>query len=263
MFDKFYNRLRVEADLLAETGLHVGAGEDSFSPTVANGSVLRDVTGNPYIPGSSLKGVLRAFLASIYNAEYEKTEDGLLAGLSKADARKSKCLELKKENGVGLQNSEEELLAHYIETESSIIHRLFGSQLAAGKVKLSDAYPKQAVETDFRKGNAIDRDTHTTAQGMLFDTEFIPAGTVFSFRLDAENLTSDESETLIQLLDYFAEGGILVGGRSRAGLGRVKLKNATYTVWTREEGMFPVKQEPASQAELLSILRSPEVSAYV
>jgi len=224
LLNKFSNRLRIDAVLVAHTGIHVGAGEDSLDPTAATGAIVKygmgvDKEPEPYIPGSSLKGVLRAFLASV-DKDYEH-KDGLLDDYKKAEQRREKNL-----------NSEE--LAKKIVADSSVTHRLFGSSLMAGKVKLSDATVIETVKTEFRKGNAIDRDTHTAVRGALFDTEYIPKGTKFAFRLDAENLTACEWEKLRELIDYFGNGGIRVGGRSRAGLGEVSLEEITYTFWERE-----------------------------
>ena len=236
MFDKFYNHLRIDAVLITETGLHIGAGEDSYEPTAPNGSVLRDATGLPYIPGSSLKGVLRAFLASVLDEPVVSAVTEELGDKGKRDRWK--------EN----KQSADVLLAWHIERESTISERLFGSQLMAGKVKLADARPKTDVKTDFRKGNAIDRDTHTTTPNALFDTESIPAGTEFTFRVDAENLTKQEAEILLQLLDVLAKGSISVGGRSRAGLGKVKLDQRKYTMHLRVNGTFP-KTESTDKAD--------------
>jgi CRISPR-associated RAMP protein (TIGR02581 family) len=228
MFDRFINHLRIDATLIVETGLHIGAGEDSFKPTEPNGSVLKDVNEQPYIPGSTLKGDLRSYFASVQG---EPVESDIVKELGKKTDRDAWKEKNKSDN-------KELALAQHIEKASTMTERLFGSPLMAGKVKLSDALPKtgEKVQTDYRKGVAIDRDTHTVAGKALFDTEFVPSGTAFTFRLDAENLTGDEAEALLQLLDVFASGDISVGGRSRAGLGRVRLVNQTYTLKKRGSG---------------------------
>jgi CRISPR/Cas system CSM-associated protein Csm3 (group 7 of RAMP superfamily) len=72
----------------------------------------------------------------------------------------------------------------------------------------------------------------------LFDTETIPPGTEFSLRVIAENLKEDEAKCLGQLMGYFAEGGIAVGGRSRAGLGRVTAKGMKFSISYMQKGQF-------------------------
>jgi CRISPR/Cas system CSM-associated protein Csm3 (group 7 of RAMP superfamily) len=94
------------------------------------------------------------------------------------------------ENDVIRKISDDEYLAQVIYQDATWSEKLFGSTLMEGKVKISDAVLKgDNVKTEIRKSNAIDRDTHTAVGNALFDTEVIPAGTEFVFRLSAENLT--------------------------------------------------------------------------
>jgi len=238
MYEKFYNRLTMEATLVAKTGLHIGAGEETFDPTAANGAILRDQKNTPYLPGSSLKGVLRAFFASVDSDDPNDLDSFDLTTKIGRD-------KLKKEKGWTDDSDGDKKFARFIVENSSDTDILFGSPLIAGKVKLSDAYPTESMKiTDSRKGNAINRDTHTTKQGSLFDTEFVQAGTKFRFRLDAENLTKKQAERLILLLDYFADGGIRVGGRSSAGLGEVGFEN---------EIKFTLRRKPENEGFLEKI----------
>ena len=252
MFDRFQNRIRIDATLAVESGLHIGAGEDSFQPTAINGAVLKNASGQPYIPGSSLKGVLRAYLAAVMD---EPGKSSVTDSLGTKDDR-----EKWKDNAKG--DDKDMMLAQHIEEQSTLTERLFGSQLMAGKVKISDAQPAAAIRTEIRKGNAIDRDTHTVADKALFDTEFVPSGTIFSFRVDAENLTKDEAMVFLDLLDAFADSSITVGGRSRAGLGQVRLDNCSYTVWKRIKGEFP-KPQKAERDTVVPILFGSQSNAEV
>jgi CRISPR/Cas system CSM-associated protein Csm3 (group 7 of RAMP superfamily) len=58
-FAALKNRLTVGGVLVAQTGLRIGAGRDS-EVTSNDLPVLRDALGRPFLPGASLKGVLRA-----------------------------------------------------------------------------------------------------------------------------------------------------------------------------------------------------------
>ncbi|MDR1157415.1 MAG: CRISPR-associated RAMP protein [Oscillospiraceae bacterium] len=254
MFDQFYNRLSLTTELVAVTALHVGAGQDAFQPTAVQGAVMKDVRGQPYLPGSSLKGVLRSFLESIGlnqhggkpcymgNAcsEPYRTRAERLDWLEKWQTE-----ELKKGKKIS-QEEAQEVLAKEIVRNACMACRLFGSSVLAGKVKISDAIPatEELITTDIRTGNAIDRDTHTVEGGMLFDTETIPAGTVFTVKWLADNLIKEETEVFAQLLQVFADGDLTIGGRSRSGLGRACLRPVSATVWTRpKDGGFPIRNE--------------------
>jgi len=211
MFNRFRSRAVLSATLKAETPLYIGAGQESFSPMAVQGSILKNNMELPYIPGSSIKGVLRSFLESVQPAQNCVCCNGELKGKKDREAH----------------GSAEQLAAYIADADHSCLAcRLFGSGVMAGKVKCADAAlkdPGAFLRTELRSGNAIDRDTHTTASGALFDTEAIPAGTEFSLRMTAENLLEDEARAFSDLLAYFARGGITVGGRSRSGLGQVSV----------------------------------------
>jgi len=64
LMDKFQNRYVVRGIIVAETPIHIGAGNESMNPVEPDNSVIKDKDGKPYIPGSSLKGALRSWLES-------------------------------------------------------------------------------------------------------------------------------------------------------------------------------------------------------
>lgn len=205
------------------------------------GSLLKNALGYPYIPGSSLKGVLRSFLESV--------QSGMDDVVQPKDCVCCKN-ELKGKKEREARGSAEEL-ALYIAQNSCPACKLFGNGVMAGKLKFADAALLDVgawMGTEIRTSNAIDRDTHTanTGTGALFDTEAIPAGTEFALRVTAENLTEEEARIFGELMQYFAEGGITVGGRSRAGLGMVKVEGISLTLYYLNGKDFaPVSKEIA------------------
>ena len=61
-------KLRLVSTLTAETGLHIGGGGETLDIGGLDKSVIRDpVTQQPYLPGSSIKGKLRATLERLLN----------------------------------------------------------------------------------------------------------------------------------------------------------------------------------------------------
>src|SRR5689334_24194937 len=59
---KLIGKLVFEGDLTCQTGLHIGAGKGSLEIGGADNPVVKDAFGLPYVPGSSLRGKLRAML---------------------------------------------------------------------------------------------------------------------------------------------------------------------------------------------------------
>jgi len=67
-----FAKIQITGKLIVKSGLHIG-GNTAFSAIGAVDSpVIRDViTNDPMIPGSSLKGKMRALLAKVYNEKLE------------------------------------------------------------------------------------------------------------------------------------------------------------------------------------------------
>jgi CRISPR-associated protein Csm3 len=62
-------RVRIEGKLLLLSGLHIGAGKDSVEIGGIDNPVIRHpFTGEPYIPGSSIKGRLRFLMEWAFDA---------------------------------------------------------------------------------------------------------------------------------------------------------------------------------------------------
>ena len=50
----------IQGKIVCKTGLHIGGSSDAIDIGGSDNVIIRDpITGNPYIPGSSLKGKLR------------------------------------------------------------------------------------------------------------------------------------------------------------------------------------------------------------
>jgi len=256
MYHQFKNRVKLTATLKAETALYIGAGQESFSPMAVQGSLLKDQHGYPCIPGSSLKGVLRSFLESVQEEE-KYCERGQRCA-QKYETKEKR----KKEKG----NLSDAAFAKNIYADACAVCRLFGNGVMAGKLKFADARLANIAAwlgTELRTGNAIDRDTHTTVAGVLYDTEVIPAGTEFKLRITAENLSEEEARIFSQLMRHFANGGITVGGRSRAGLGTVEADQIAVEVFYMKPKQFAPEKEVAPSLEELAEFLAERKAAYV
>ena len=61
LYTKFENKIIIKGTLEAVDPLHIGSSEkSSLNPIEVDNSVLKDSLGNPVIPGSSIKGVVRS-----------------------------------------------------------------------------------------------------------------------------------------------------------------------------------------------------------
>jgi CRISPR-associated protein Csm3 len=79
------NKIKIEFELSCETGLMIGSGKDSIRIGDVDNPVIRQgLSGEPYIPGSSLKGKLRSLMQIKYGEKnqdyYEGSKISLLFG---------------------------------------------------------------------------------------------------------------------------------------------------------------------------------------
>ncbi|RQW79962.1 MAG: CRISPR-associated RAMP protein [Methanothrix sp.] len=229
-FNLFKNRLRLTGTLELETALRVGSGStDNLSS--ADISVVKDNLYRPYIPGSSFKGVLRAHIERVIRLVEPNCGRGLGACNPLRDDER--CLSntqienLKKEFEKDPQRLDAELF-----DRSCRICRVFGAPWLASKVLIKDlllAHPDLWMERRYqvRNGVGIDRDNETASQGLLYDYEVVPSGTLFNWEIIIENADQSADRTedgLVMLgLNEFANGRVQLGGGRSHGLGWVKL----------------------------------------
>lgn len=224
-WDTFENRWEITADLVAETGLRVGAGGELAEPTATDLPVLRDAQHRPYIPGSSLRGVLRSHLERLVRG-LEPGPGRLGRGACKpvhADTEwcvTSKMVEEWREQ-VRQGRQTDDWLADQIWDHSCRVCQTFGNTWLASRVRLADLYTPDQLEAEIRDGVAIDRDKETVQH--KYDFEAVAEGARFRLKIVAENL-EDEAVGLLWLgLRELERGHIQVGGFKGRGLGWVNL----------------------------------------
>lgn len=219
VFERLEKRLIFSGTLEAVTPLHIGSGKPEVEIGEVDMPILRDPNRQPYIPGSSLKGRVRAEAERIAREE-----------------KMAVCNPPNVENMCGsLKGSVEDFC---------IACRIFGTAgeiSVASKVKFRDAYPIQKVEELLeRTGIAIDRAKGTVAKGAIYTIEAVPAGTIFNFEIVAENLTDEELKLLLAALKSVEDSAL--GGSSTGGFGKVKMdfkriseRSAKYYLGEEEE----------------------------
>lgn len=216
-FERLHNRYRLKAILVAVTGLRVGAGK-SFDAAATDQPVLRDALGRPYIPGSSLKGVLRSGLESILRGLGR--DDPWACDLFDKDKR---CVGNPEEDKTGTQKKRTIPLEEVLE-KCCTACSLFGSPFLAGRVFLHDLPLLSRPSTEVRDGVGIHRDLGTAQPGIKYDVEVVPTGSRFQLEMVLENVDPDRLALVLLTLDLLDQGEILLGGLTTRGLGKVKLE---------------------------------------
>ena len=215
MFDKFQSRLNLKGKVETLTAIRIGAGRS----TAAVGSdlpVVRDSANLPYIPGSSFKGVLRSYIESILRS----LKDDKRIVCNPTD-NKEQCI-----TAENMENLREKRDDQLILDKTCWVCQLFGSLWYASKLQIRDLHVQRDLWFDQyqqRDGVAIDRDTETAADGMLYDYEVVPAGVVFGFHAIVDNAEDWQLGMLYLGLSAFENGQLTIGGGSSRGLGAIAL----------------------------------------
>jgi CRISPR/Cas system CSM-associated protein Csm3 (group 7 of RAMP superfamily) len=206
-----------------------GADEDQHDfailPQWVRGS---DGTASWRLPGSSIRGVFRAWYARLAAREGEAVFDQL--DTLRSTGREPASLTGKdlawglynEESGSRIQRDLDLDPASLDKLISCPVLRLFGTSFAKGRIHVADAYA-QLSEPQARTHVAVDRITGGTNEGFLFSNQVLTGPIEFTITITVSEPTADEARRLamtIRALDL----GLLRVGSSKAS-GRLALRS--------------------------------------
>lgn len=218
MHGRLYNELLLTLQIKPKTPLLIKAGNKAgIDPTLPDMEFVRTLRRNAqgeteeivYIPGSSLRGVVRAHAERLVRSVNEQ------AGcFPQADKNCLKKKEIK----------ETEADADKLYRESCYVCKLFGNTGIASRLQISDLYP-DTTNGEFlhetRYGVAIDRITGAVAVGP-FQMEVVTDG-VFEGTILLRNFTIGQLGLLSAVLLDISDQLVALGHAKSRGLGRVEL----------------------------------------
>ncbi|HHY39246.1 MAG TPA: CRISPR-associated RAMP protein [Clostridia bacterium] len=237
----FYNvvrsRRRLTGRLVVLTPLHIGAGDHPADPLATDNPVIRDVWGRPFIPGSSFKGVWRAFAEQVLGVWGSR--DAEQACRRPCDVVDHPCLSKDEAETLKQKHKDDSFaLAEAVYARLCPACRLFGSPHFAGRVRVRDLLLESQNSWpgffEVRPGVAIDRDSRTAFEGRKFEVETVPTQSVFSFEAIVENASDEEWRSVVLTLLPFTRGEMTLGGGTGRGLGRVILQDLDVRVVDRD-----------------------------
>ncbi len=216
--------------LVNETPLRVGVGRESplnsgvdLVPITIRFADGRSV---PYIPGSSMKGVLRSLAEAMVRAQGKDDVH------SPWDFGERGKIEQEAESG-----------------NYCIICGTFGSTKLASHVRVYDAYPETDVLTFVKTSVGINREFRGAHPDILYTEQQVVPHVRWSFRMDVINIRvfpepQDERGKLLRsLIGMLVDGMVQVGARRTLGYGRLRLEKGSYRVYEVEEGRLVKKAE--------------------
>jgi CRISPR-associated protein Csm3 len=228
---KLIGKLILEGEMHCETGLHVGAGKGSLEIGGADNPVVKDAHGRPYVPGSTLRGRLRALLEQATGMAvpselvFISKRRGQEVRIHQSDRPDDEiCIlfgrnpgRMEKVGGGDIEGS------HATPARLSV----FDAPLVQGSITPQMRENLDDELTEVKSENAIDR---ITSQANPRTLERVPAGARFHVRMVLDILCAEDAGLpglVVQGLRLL-EDDTLGGGGSR-GSGRVRFDNLRLT----------------------------------
>lgn len=201
------------------TPLHIG-WQRSFDPASSDAPVIKDPRGNPFIPGSSFKGIVRNFVESFLDGAVDDSQKGLKPCFI-TDG--NPCIT--KED---LEDVEKGERTRTILEKACPVCRLFGGAYMGSKIKFKDMRVKpdewHQAFLRIRDGIIIDRESRTAKDKGKYDFETVSPGVNFNMEIIGDNLEEHEKGLLFTAFDLISEGYGSLGGNVSRGTGRIKIK---------------------------------------
>lgn len=220
MFKRLYNEAKLTLCIEPDGPILIKASESSADPTRPDMEFVRTLyqgRETVYLPGSSLKGVLRAHCERLARTvQPEEIAQQLCE-------RRLSCDPLHRQFSCSHQWEEESNVStEEIYHRSCFICRLFGNMSIASRLRVSDAYPNDPanMRTEERNGVAIDRIFGSVAVGP-FNYEVVTVG-AFTCHIQVRNFTIAQLGLLALALRDLEMQRVGVGFAKSRGLGRVR-----------------------------------------
>ncbi len=250
--------LQIEPDgpILIKSGIETVSG-----PDMAFVRVWRNGDEEIYLPGSSLKGVMRSHAERIARTLQPTAACNPFAPANSPGAFCGSIFDQrKKQNALPDPQDQADQVNRLVYRESCPICKLFGSTWFAGRLATADACAEcPRRDPSERDGVVLTRHTGRRGAGKSeFDLEVITAG-VFVTTLHCATSSSGRLSMLGFLLEDLRDGLIRIGAAKSRGLGKVRGKMRQVQL----HFLGPQSPRPAAgQLELRGMGALADVAAY-
>lgn len=233
MFKVSYNRALLRFRLETVTPLAIRAGETGLDPSVVDLVCVRTHHVQHgltvYVPGSSLKGVLRSTAESLLRSK-ELFVAGIQGACNPTDHETSCARHTMRSCGGS---------SALVHCKNCMACRLFGSLRMRGRCAVRDLFPfpdgveldtgqrenlERANRVELRHGIAINRVSGAVQGAALFEQEVVPAGVRFHGEIVLQNYQVWQLGLLFTALDDLDQGFAQLGSSKSRGLGVVSVK---------------------------------------
>lgn len=220
MHKRFVNHCTINLTIIPDSPILIKSGKEGADPTKPDMEFVETYHAGGrsiYLPGSSLKGAIRAHAERIVRTVgRDKRDNSNLPWAN--DPLNDKYEYLKTKDG-------KDLPANEIYKLSSFTDQIFGNTSIASRLRIEDAHPdsSQPLRIEERNGVAIDRVFGSTIPGALFSYEVCTAGE-FKTKLHLKNFSLAQLGLIGLVLRDLNDGWFGLGFAKSRGLGTVEVK---------------------------------------
>ncbi|MEA5573546.1 RAMP superfamily CRISPR-associated protein [Calothrix sp. UHCC 0171] len=221
MHKRLVNHCTIDFSIIPDGPILIKSGREGADPTNPDMEFVRTFHQGGwsiYLPGSSLKGAIRAHAERIVRTIGSETKPSNSSKLWANNPLTDKYTYLKDSAG-------NDLPPHEIYQKSSFTDQMFGNTSIASRVRIEDAYPVDAKQLyiEERNGVAIDRVFGSTVPGALFNYQVCTAGE-FRTKIHLKNFTLAQLGLIGLVLRDLNDGWFGLGFAKSRGLGTVQVK---------------------------------------
>ncbi|NJL39940.1 MAG: CRISPR-associated protein [Leptolyngbyaceae cyanobacterium RM2_2_4] len=219
MHKRFVNHCTIELSLIPDGPILIKSGKEGADPTKPDMEFVEtyhEGGRSLYLPGSSLKGAIRAHAERIVRTvgrDSKPNESGVLWANDPLNDNYDYLKDPK--------DKKKTLLSHRIYKESSFTDQLFGNVEIASRLRIEDAYPidRTQLKVEERNGVAIDRVFGSVAVGP-FNYQVCTAG-AFKTKIHLKNFTLAQLGLIGLVLRDLNDGWFGIGFAKSRGMGQV------------------------------------------
>lgn len=221
MHKRFVNHCTIDINLIPDGPILIKSGRQGADPTKPDMEFVETYYQGKrsiYLPGSSLKGAIRAHAERIVRTVGREKQNNDNPKIPWANNPLDDDYKyLKDSNG-------KDLPATQIYRKSSFTDQMFGNTSIASRIRIEDAYPAdiQQLKIEERNGVAIDRVFGSVAVGP-FNFQVCTSGE-FNTKIHLNNFTLAQLGLIGLVLRDLNEGWFGLGFAKSRGLGTVQVK---------------------------------------